>query len=95
MAIESGNLTVLSAQNLVDCVPFGCRGGFISHAFEYVEKSGINSAANYPYAFEQGSTCAFNAQAVVGRVLGYVKITTEAELEHVINVFILFFLLNR
>ncbi|XP_072449888.1 procathepsin L-like [Chiloscyllium punctatum] len=47
-------LVSLSEQNLVDCSTeygtHGCRGGWMSHAFEYVVKShGINSAADYPY----------------------------------------------
>merc|ERR1719203_354178 len=49
---KTGGLTPLSQQNLLDCIPEPakkCGGGTMDKAFEYVEKSGICSAVNYPY----------------------------------------------
>ncbi len=82
LAIKTGNLTVLSVQNLVDCVRFGCRGGYISYAFNYMQ-NGINSASEYPYQSAQNEGCLFDSEAIVEKVAGYQKITTEAELERV------------
>lgn len=41
LAIKTGNMTLLSEQNLIDCASkfdnHGCNGGLPSHAFEYVQ----------------------------------------------------------
>jgi C1A family cysteine protease len=47
----NGQLTDLSAQNLVDCVSedYGCDGGWPDDALAYVEKTGIETETSYPY----------------------------------------------
>jgi hypothetical protein len=82
LAIKNGNLTVLSVQNLVDCIPFGCKGGYISYAFNYM-RNGINLASGYPYQSVENNACKFDSEAIMEKVAGYKKITTEPELERV------------
>lgn len=49
---KTGKLLNLSPQNLVDCVSEndGCGGGYMTNAFQYVQKNrGIDSEDAYPY----------------------------------------------
>ncbi|XP_072384218.1 cathepsin L-like proteinase [Diabrotica undecimpunctata] len=49
--LKTGNLVSLSEQNLVDCANdncYGCGGGWMDKALEYIEKGGIMSEKDYP-----------------------------------------------
>jgi C1A family cysteine protease len=50
-AISTGVLPNLSEQNLVDCVYArdGCRGGWPTEAFKYIQNKSLDSAFGYPY----------------------------------------------
>ncbi|KAH8248678.1 hypothetical protein KR032_002054 [Drosophila birchii] len=75
MAIKTGRLTELSAQQLIDCNTsnFGCNGGYPSLAFNYTRNNGIASKASYPYRGAQ-STCSYDPSTSVGRIRSYVTL---------------------
>ena len=56
IAIKTGQLPYLSAQNLVDCVyseDMCLQGGWYYDSWDYIQntnRNGINTEANYPYA---------------------------------------------
>ncbi|KAL9226967.1 hypothetical protein vseg_002719 [Gypsophila vaccaria] len=54
--IVKGNLITFSEQNLIDCVQsnYGCSGGNLTFAYEYMETNGITSEESYPYEGKQG-----------------------------------------
>ncbi len=50
-AIRTGELTDLSEQALVNCVSqnYGCNGGAMAYAFDYVTEAGIPTEEDFPY----------------------------------------------
>jgi C1A family cysteine protease len=79
-AMKTGKLIEFSEQELVSCdsTDYGCSGGWMSNAFEFVERAGICSEADYGYT--SGSTsargdCQTTCTPVESSVLkGYVDI---------------------
>ncbi|KRX02939.1 hypothetical protein PPERSA_09061 [Pseudocohnilembus persalinus] len=68
--LESGEMVVLSAQQLVDCslMNLGCSGGDPMTAYQYVQKNGIMSEESYPYisgTTGKRSTCQYDKSKVV------------------------------
>ncbi|UYV60936.1 MCM2 [Cordylochernes scorpioides] len=63
---KTGKLVSLSEQNLVDCSSnYGCQGGEVAVAYNYVITNGINSEESYPYKPKQGD-CHFNKSSIAG-----------------------------
>uniref|UniRef100_A0A1D1XSM8 Actinidain n=1 Tax=Anthurium amnicola TaxID=1678845 RepID=A0A1D1XSM8_9ARAE len=55
--IRTGQLISLSAQQLVDCVPNGCKGGWVQRGLSFiVTNRGVATAESYPYTKKDG-TC--------------------------------------
>jgi cathepsin L len=73
---STGRLTSLSEQNLVDCdnLSFGCDGGNMVTAFNYVKNNGgLDTEASYPYEARQG-LCRFDPAHIGGHCSGHVNI---------------------
>lgn len=60
-AIETGTLTSLSEQQIMDCSDdygnMGCSGGWMTSAFEYMETSAQCSEKDYPYQEASSGDC--------------------------------------
>jgi len=81
LAIGTGNLTVLSPQNIVSCTPNpdqcggsgGCDGATEELAFTYVQQHGITTEANWPY-YAQTGVCNQFAHTPVATIEGCIKL---------------------
>ncbi|KAH3803140.1 procathepsin L-like [Dreissena polymorpha] len=56
---KSGKTTDLSEQDLVDCTKggygnYGCRGGWMTNAFNYIRRRGVSTEKCYPYSGQDG-----------------------------------------
>ena len=58
--IKTGQLDVLSEQNILDCdeTNYGCDGGWPARSFEFVKENGIDFEDSYPYE-GQKDTCRY------------------------------------
>jgi cathepsin L len=84
-AIATGNLFVLSQQQVTACAPNpkdcggfgGCQGSTAELAFEYVVGAGLTQEWEYPYTAYYGTTgnCSATAPAVI-QLSGYTKLPT-------------------
>jgi len=80
LAIATGNLTILSPQNLVSCTPNpnhcggsgGCDGATAELAFDYVKNKGIATEASWPYRAVNG-VCD-ETHKKVATVTGFTKV---------------------
>uniref|UniRef100_A0A673TG96 Cathepsin K n=1 Tax=Suricata suricatta TaxID=37032 RepID=A0A673TG96_SURSU len=78
---KTGKLLNLSPQNLVDCVSEndGCGGGYMTNAFQYVQKNrGIDSEDAYPYV-GQDESCMYNPTGKAAKCRGYREIPEGSE----------------
>jgi len=73
-------LIQLSPQQIVSCDSYddGCDGGDLPTAFKYVQQSGLETSAKYPYTSGGGDdgTCLFDSGSVVARISGFQYATT-------------------
>ena len=62
-ALKSGTLTSLSEQELVDCSGsygnYGCDGGLMDNAFNYIKDHKDDTEACYPYVAHVSQLCVF------------------------------------
>jgi len=80
--IKSGLLPELSEQQLVDCddTNYGCNGGIVNEAFEYLKDQEICSTSSYPYTSGtskvrgQCSVCKGEAAIPKGGVTGFTPV---------------------
>lgn len=79
-AIKSGELLMLSHQQLVDCSKLnkGCNGGLQSRAYIYLEKTGQCLESEYPYIGKDG-TC-HSCTAAVPLLSSYVSVKNENDM---------------
>ncbi|XP_077977898.1 cathepsin L2-like [Glandiceps talaboti] len=79
---KTGKLIALSEQQLVDCSSsfgnHGCNGGFVTKAFNYIKKYGIESGQVYPYT-EQDDNCKYNKRKVVATIKDYGTVLSGSE----------------
>jgi cathepsin L len=79
---KTGNLLSFSEQQLVDCSGnfgnYGCEGGLMDNAFQYIKQFGIESEEDYPYTASDG-TCQYDKSKVVGTCTGHVDIPSGNE----------------
>eukprot|EP00249_Psilotum_nudum_P025736 c30576_g1_i1 orf=147-1082(+) len=81
--INTGELIVLSEQQLVDCdrrFNQGCNGGLMDYAFEFiVENGGIDTEDNYPYTGYQSNCNATKKTAYQVTIDGYRDVPSNNE----------------
>ncbi|XP_018575903.1 cathepsin L1 [Anoplophora glabripennis] len=79
-AISTGNLVSLSEQNLMDCATanWGCDGGWMQTAFDYVRENGIESEADYPYQ-AVNQACQYSESKSVVTISSHVTIPEKDE----------------
>lgn len=82
--ITTGELVSLSEQQLVDCATgtqwgsFGCNGGDMAGAMDYVKEFGLMSEQDYPYTMKDGK-CAYDASKVVTKDAGHQGVTVNSK----------------
>jgi C1A family cysteine protease len=78
--LAKGKLIELSPQQIVSCdtTDQGCNGGDLPTAFAYVQGSGLETEAEYPYTSGNGDsgTCNYNQQDTVASISGFKYATT-------------------
>ncbi|XP_005992023.1 procathepsin L-like [Latimeria chalumnae] len=81
---KTSKLISLSEQNLIDCSKtlgnMGCNGGYITRAFEYVKRNGINSEKYYPYLERDDQQCRYDPKQSVGNCTSITTIPRGKEL---------------
>ncbi|XP_028138896.1 procathepsin L isoform X1 [Diabrotica virgifera virgifera] len=87
--LKTGKLVSLSEQNLVDCAKedcYGCSGGYMDKALEYIETAGgIMSENDYPYEGVDDK-CRFDSSKVAAKISNftYIKKNDEDDLKNAV-----------
>lgn len=80
--LANNQLVSLSEQNLVDCTSsygdYGCSGGLMDYAFQYVCDNGIMAESDYPY-LGIDCACQFDSAKAVVKVKSFVDVTSGSE----------------
>jgi len=74
--IKTGRSLQLSAQQLIDCMPQGCRGGWVDDYWKYVLANGLMSEQDYPSSGRQG-TCGYDASKVSVKLSSVKNVTPD------------------
>ncbi|XP_047311692.1 probable cysteine protease RD21B [Impatiens glandulifera] len=81
--ITTGNLIVLSEQELVDCdrtYNAGCDGGLMDYAFDFITRNGgMDTEADYPYRAADGTCDSTRENAKVVSIDGYEDVPANDE----------------
>jgi cathepsin L len=77
--VATGKLTSYSEQQLVDCAGgtwgnYGCNGGLMDYAFNYIKSNPLETESDYPYTARDGS-CSYVKSKGVGKVTGFNDVT--------------------
>lgn len=77
-----GYLPILSVQQLVDCDNgnWGCSGGIIHNAYQYIRDYGVEEAQTYPYEYGQGS-CRYNSRRAKFSLANFVYLGDDDEVK--------------
>lgn len=77
---KTGQLLDLSEKQLLDCdtAEFGCDGGYMDRAFNYIQGAGVTLESSYPYVASQ-STCQYSTNQTAARTTGYINILAVSE----------------
>ncbi|CAH1442706.1 unnamed protein product [Lactuca virosa] len=81
--IVTGDLITLSEQQLIDCDTsnYGCDGGFITDAFDFIIKNGgIHSDKDYPYTAKDGKCHTSKKNTTLVSIDSYEYLLEESEL---------------
>ncbi|XP_047315507.1 cysteine proteinase COT44-like [Impatiens glandulifera] len=82
--IATGELIVLSEQELVDCdrtLNAGCDGGLMDYAFDFIHRNGgIDTESDYPYLASDGTCDVAKENAKVVSIDGYEDVPSNDEI---------------
>ncbi|KAF5282973.1 hypothetical protein FQA39_LY04844 [Lamprigera yunnana] len=76
-AIKTGKQITVSPQDLVDCSlsdpyeNYGCDGGSLEPAYDFIKDHGVVSDKSYPYTAETGEECKRKKDNVAANIKGY------------------------
>uniref|UniRef100_A0A6P7GFN2 Cathepsin L-like proteinase n=1 Tax=Diabrotica virgifera virgifera TaxID=50390 RepID=A0A6P7GFN2_DIAVI len=81
LAINKEQKIPLSPQNLIDCSTkdYGCIGGLMHTAFDFVKSHGISSEADYPF-IGKDDNCRTNVTKTLTSISGYKGVNTEEDI---------------
>ncbi|KAK4883584.1 hypothetical protein RN001_006903 [Aquatica leii] len=80
VALHLGQNINTSPQDIVDCSldepyeNYGCDGGSLEPAYDFVKDKGIVSDPSYPYTAETGEACQRQMEKVIANITGYVTV---------------------
>ncbi|KAF5270407.1 hypothetical protein FQR65_LT05595 [Abscondita terminalis] len=77
VAIKKGNKINASPQDIVDCSldepyeNYGCDGGSLEPAYDFVKDKGLVSDPSYPYTAQTGENCKRQLEKITANITGY------------------------